>query len=649
MLIGVLQVTNLHAQEPMITADSLSYNIKSGWKYTTRDSAAFSSPDYIDSTWKAGKTTLTDYDTTQKDFEGIAWFRFTFATDSSIAHKQLAMLLNHTGASEIYLDGALLKKFGVIASRDSSQYYDPNNIPFILPPLNEGRHVLAIRYANYDAKFNARWLETHDAGFSDVVFVRADEHIKALIDQTAALTFISIILVGIFSVLAFLHFSLWMFYRQDYSNFYFSIFAVCFALFFCCGFFAFITTNVKLGLYTTVVIEPLLELVFVALCLVVREIFAKKEKIFVSILMVLFIGSLIIQFAYPRVAATLTFFVIFGVSLYCIVFIFIGVRKRIPGAKILGTGIAFTALFLFGLLGASLMLDNVQINNSTPLGVFLVVMSILSILSIPISMSLYLSWNYSRVNRDLRGQLEQVKLLSEKTIQQEQDKLKLISSQNEMLEQKVEERTFQLQTEKKKSDTLLLNILPEEVAEELKNTGSAEAKQYNNVSVLFTDFVNFTGLSEQMTPKELVQEIHRNFTAFDAIIEKHGLEKIKTIGDAYMAVCGLPIEMPDHAQRVIKAAFEIRAYMEQSEGTFKIRMGIHSGAVVAGIVGVKKYAYDIWGDTVNTAARMEQNSESGKINISGATYELVKDQFDCVHRGKVQAKNKGEIDMYFVE
>ncbi len=202
--------------------------------------------------------------------------------------------------------------------------------------------------------------------------------------------------------------------------------------------------------------------------------------------------------------------------------------------------------------------------------------------------------------------------------------------------------------EKKKSDDLLLNILPEEVADELKNTGTSKARLYNNVSVLFTDFVNFTGISSQMNPTELVQEIHANFTVFDAIIEKHGLEKIKTIGDAYLAVCGLPHETEDHAKKVVQAAIEIQTFMNQNAGKFQIRIGIHSGAVVAGIVGVKKYAYDIWGDTVNMAARMEQNSEAGKINISGDSYELIKNDFTCLYRGKITAKNKGEVDMYFV-
>ncbi|OYU94239.1 MAG: hypothetical protein CFE21_16765 [Bacteroidetes bacterium B1(2017)] len=214
---------------------------------------------------------------------------------------------------------------------------------------------------------------------------------------------------------------------------------------------------------------------------------------------------------------------------------------------------------------------------------------------------------------------------------------------------KKEKLNAELTIEKKKSDDLLLNILPTEIAEELKFNGKSAAKQYNHVTVLFTDFVNFTGISEEMSATELVNEIHTNFTAFDAIMEKHGIEKIKTIGDAYLAVGGLPLADEKHAINGVLAALEVQEFMKNSGGKFKIRIGLHSGPVVAGIVGVKKYAYDIWGDTVNTAARMEQHSEVGKINISGATYELIKDSFQCTYRGKINAKNKGEIDMYFVD
>ena len=210
-----------------------------------------------------------------------------------------------------------------------------------------------------------------------------------------------------------------------------------------------------------------------------------------------------------------------------------------------------------------------------------------------------------------------------------------------------------LTTEKRRSDDLLLNILPGEVAEELKANGNSAARHYDNVTVLFTDFVNFTSAGERMSPQALIDELHTCFKTFDEITGRYGIEKIKTIGDAYLAVAGLPAADPKHAENTVRAAMEINKYMEDRRGklgerTFEIRIGIHSGSVVAGIVGVKKFAFDIWGDTVNTAARMEQNSEAGKINISETTYELVKDKMMCEYRGEIVAKNKGSMKMYYV-
>lgn len=234
---------------------------------------------------------------------------------------------------------------------------------------------------------------------------------------------------------------------------------------------------------------------------------------------------------------------------------------------------------------------------------------------------------------------------------------KRLEEYNANLEFKVNERTLDLQVEKEKSDELLLNILPFDIAKELKENGKAKAKKYERVSVLFTDFKGFSMIAEKMDADELVSEIDYFFKIFDRIMQRYGIEKIKTIGDAYMAVGGLPITNQTHATDVIHAALEIRDFIEKHKKLnislkrpiFEIRIGIHTGNVVAGIVGLKKFAYDIWGDTVNLAARMESSSEPGKINISGTTYELVKDNFDCVYRGKIQAKNKGEVDMYFVE
>lgn len=221
----------------------------------------------------------------------------------------------------------------------------------------------------------------------------------------------------------------------------------------------------------------------------------------------------------------------------------------------------------------------------------------------------------------------------------------------------IEKQKAVVETEKRRSDELLLNILPAEVAEELKEKGRTEAKLFEQVTVMFTDFKDFTQTAEKLSPRELVAEIDATFSAFDHIISKYNIEKIKTIGDSYMCVGGLPVANKTNAADVVTAALEIQRFMEQQaeerrkEGkdAFDIRIGVHTGPVVAGIVGVKKFAYDVWGDTVNIASRMESSGEAGRVNISGETYERVKDVFRCSYRGKIKAKNKGEIDMYFVE
>lgn len=208
--------------------------------------------------------------------------------------------------------------------------------------------------------------------------------------------------------------------------------------------------------------------------------------------------------------------------------------------------------------------------------------------------------------------------------------------------------------EKNKSEQLLLNILPAEIADELKQKGKAEARLYEHTTVLFTDFANFTKVSESMNPQDLVSELHRCFSEFDRIIRKHGLEKIKTIGDAYLAVSGLPIRSEDHALRAVAAALEIRDWVNRqtlpfTAGIGGIRIGIHSGPVVAGIVGVDKYSFDIWGDTVNTASRIESSGLNGEVNISVDTKVLIEEAYVCESRGLISAKNKAPMEMFLVK
>ncbi len=216
-----------------------------------------------------------------------------------------------------------------------------------------------------------------------------------------------------------------------------------------------------------------------------------------------------------------------------------------------------------------------------------------------------------------------------------------------------------LRIEKDRSEELLLNILPEEIADELKEKGSVNAQEFDLVSILFTDFKSFTQTAEKMTPQSLVEEINVCFKAFDYIAEKYNVEKIKTIGDAYMAAAGIPHPFENSTKNIVLAGLEMQEFVtkrvienEQKQiPFFEMRLGIHAGPIVAGIVGVKKFQYDVWGDAVNTASRMESNGMVGKVNISETLYDLIKDDdtFSFEYRGHIHAKGKGEIKMYFVE
>lgn len=225
-----------------------------------------------------------------------------------------------------------------------------------------------------------------------------------------------------------------------------------------------------------------------------------------------------------------------------------------------------------------------------------------------------------------------------------------------LLEQIINKRTEDLIIEKEKSEALLANVLPKNTASEIMNKGKATKIKYNFVTVLFSDIQGFTKIAEEMNPEVLIDELDKFFFYFDSVVEKYGIEKIKTIGDAYMCAGGIPEKNRTNPVEVILAALEMKNYMnmlkERSElqgmKYWDIRIGIHTGTVVAGVVGQKKLSYDIWGDTVNTASRMESSGEAGKINISGTTYEFVKEFFACEYRGKMPVKYKGELEMYFV-
>ncbi len=232
-------------------------------------------------------------------------------------------------------------------------------------------------------------------------------------------------------------------------------------------------------------------------------------------------------------------------------------------------------------------------------------------------------------------------------------KTRQVKRRNIELSSMVKERTKELEQEKNKSDELLLNILPDILVNELKQNGFVQPREYKNISIMFTDFKGFTYIADVLPADKLVNELNEIYKEFDKIIEKHKVEKLKTIGDSYMIGAGLPVETDDHAIRIIRTGLELQEYINERNKTSAIkwdmRAGVHSGNVIAGVVGTKKFTYDIWGDTVNIASRLESAGAPGQINISAYTYMLVRDYFVCEYRGKVSTKGKGELDMYFVK
>lgn len=645
---------------------SVRYNLGEHWKFKNADDPAMAAKDYVDTGWEIAEPTYHYFEDEQKMakyFDGVRWWRLHIYIDSA-SSIPLVLSMSHYGASEIFVDGIRVMSFGLINGAKSKNV-DPQYIPFALPALSRGEHVIAVRYANFNALHNLRIYHNGFGGFRMNLggtnnIVRWDHRISIWF------TFAVTLLFGIFLSLSLVHIFLYLFYRAAISNLYFSIFNLSFAILFLNALINRFSTSPATQLRDSFISLIITSLGCYSFSGSVNSLFAKKKLRFriITGLCVLFP---VLCYLHIGDVSTMLLLLLCTVLFEAVVLTIAAMVRKVKGARIMGFGILFFGLFFLAviLLSAIFGLDFSDENTS---GQILEAIAVASILSIPGSMSIYLAWNFANMNKELALQLQQVQVLSAKTLEQEQEKKKMLENRQAELEKEVAIRTEEvtaqkkeierqhdaLKIEKKKSDDLLLNILPEEVAEELKQTGATNAKLFDHVTVLFTDFVDFTKAGERMSPQQLVDELHTCFKAFDEIISQHDIEKIKTIGDAYMAVCGLPLPDDNHAIKVARAALQIRQFMEKRKGqlgdkTFDIRIGIHSGSVVAGIVGVKKFAYDIWGDTVNTAARMEESSEKGRINSSQVTYELIKDRFECTNRGEIAAKNKGDLNMYYIE
>jgi len=630
--------------------------INEGSRFFAGDNPAFALPQFDDSSWKHvnfnskkvyswNPIKLSSENVSKKN--QIYWVRYYFKIDSTLLNQPLCLNISQLGASEIYLNGKKIESIGNIKSKE---FKIKNKIPELFTLDNTDVNVLAIRFLPIIE--NKKKTVTISTVAISVELVSAHEFIKDKVALWKDFNFYTMLICGIFGALGFIHLLLFLFYRKAIYNLYFSTYNISISLMsYLTLLFSEMTNPLDLDTYTLASFLAVM-LFGTSLTGFVNTLFGRTKKR-LKVLLIISAPIVLLYYFSATTAASFAFFYTCFVAFESFYLIIRAMIRREKSAFIVGGGVLVFFLFIVMVIIFMFLnkLNTIDINNLFG-DDFIGYIFIFIFISFPVSISAYLGWQFASTNLSLVKQLDEVNRLSDINLKQEQEKQQILQDQNDLLEKQVDERTFELQKEKQKTENLLLNILPHEVAEELKEKGSSEAKYYDEVTVLFTDFVNFTQSSEKMGAEKMLVELNECFTAFDMIMEKHGLEKIKTIGDAYLAVCGLPLKNECHAYQTVLVALDIIKFIEERKktnpNTLDIRIGINSGSLIAGIVGVKKFAYDIWGDTVNTAARMEQNSEKGKINISESTYQLVKEKINCEYRGKIHTKGKGDMDMYFV-
>jgi adenylate cyclase len=481
------------------------------------------------------------------------------------------------------------------------------------------------------------------------------EYEPAIAVYGAMLTWISgliISLLVIFLTLGGFHFIFFLFIKEKKANLYYSIFMFLSVISLYSGLILILGNSPDIAVKFNYYGNKLFAWFLLPVVIMLYEIFYEKKPKILWILIALTVLVTIFSFfgilksvwgiAYPLIIAFEAFRVIV-----------LAIIRRSPGVWIIGTGvISFFALFILALTIFAIYSIDAEPSIMNAIAGLLM---LFSLISIPISMSIYLAWDFAKTHKNLKMQLETVKVLSERNIKQEQEKRLILEEHKEKLEATVKERTRELAEEKDKTLKLLLNTLPLRVVNELTSKGYSSPESYEDVTVFFSDIVGFTDTCAGLAPTVLINELNDIFTAFDEIIEKSQCERIKTIGDAYLAVCGLPNKNEQHAVMIANAALQIRDYLTKRNKTSEIkwlmRFGLHSGQVVGGIVGIKKYIYDVFGDTINTTSRIESNSEPMRINVSETTYRLISDHtlFSFIQREPIHIKGKGPMKMYFLD
>ena len=613
------------------------------------DSAAYASRDFMDTAWlepgSSSDTILLG--------PGIYWLRFRMLPEPLIKGKELLLGLGGKGKMEVYLNGSLL--FSSAEGTGQGQPTDILSTPYLVPFTFrcDGRpEVIAIRLDNVDGKAARSFAHSCSLHAGDMAF-RNQRNMTQLG-----------VFIGINLIIVLLALVIWSFERRERQWIFLALLSFVTALDTFCD----LAGNAGLkgssgfatGLFEAIqliLIPWPMYLLIMTLGTLHGKVSAKRKKWYTISITTASAVSLLFAFGvfYYRLdfskggtgfnftindpdVALIVIVIFLALLLSAVLIWFISEVIRL-GFKLLRTK-GYARWIGAGALASSLLAFMLSFAGSLEefgpgVSSFLKVLrEYCSQVAVPLSVAVYLAIRTAHQGR-------------------------LVARQRDELDAEVKERTAELSAERDRSEELLLNILPSEVAEELKATGAAKARHFDQASVLFTDFKGFTGMAAQLGADVLLRELNTCFEAFDAIITRHGIEKIKTIGDSYMCVGGLPDPRSSSPAAVVHAALEMQAFMTARKKNhdanglpgFEMRIGIHTGPVVAGIVGVKKFQYDIWGDTVNTASRMESSGEVGHVNISEATYELVKNEpgLSFTPRGKVQAKGKGEMEMYFVE
>jgi len=630
-------------------------NLDKFWKYHPGDDTLWAASNYDDHDWDTTLQTTIDLSEVPKDkFIGFGWFRLHIQIDSSLCNKTFALTIDQQGASEIYLNGELNTSHGTLGILDEEEEtYNPRSIPVLVEFNDSLNYVLAIRYSNLNAAKNHKIYKQETAGFTISL-----KTYKAAVQQVVLFGYVGKVFISIFFVfivIALLHLLLYLFYRRQRSNLYFFLFMLMISMMWIIVLYTLsVRGNPDFTMKLLFILKKVISLSFPMLSIFVYSIFYTKLPKITRVVLGVFPIMLALMFLQGSWATKAASFLNLLIMIDIIRNIVTAIIKKKKGAWIIAGG--FLLFIFFFLIVAIFGLTSEQNFEATPgslLGMVILGTFVPGIISIPLSMSIYLARDFAGTNKNLEKQLENVKVLSAKTIEQEREKQRILENQKDKLEVMVDERTKELAQEKEKTEELLLNTLPLKVVNQLKENGKSEPESFDNVTVYFSDIVGFTNISSSLEPSTLISELSNMFTVFDDIMTKHQCERIKTIGDAYLAVSGMPLKNKNHAENMIKAASEIKDYLEErnkkTEVKWRIRIGIHSGKVVGGIVGVRKYIYDVFGDTINTASRMESNSEPMRINVSEATYTILKDKFKFIERDTIEVKGKGSMKMYFLE